>query len=331
MKDKKQKVICDNLCSSVDRPSLPTLQSSSLLRDILAAAIDRLTTAGCDTPRLDAEVLLAHVLGQDRTWLYAHPQVSLDEDQLNRFAALLYRREQREPVAYLIGSKEFYGLEFAVNPHVLIPRPETELLVETALRILDFALRASGGFPILDGKSKIENPRPSDGQSKIVDVGTGSGCIAIALAKHFPKACVVAMDVSPEALSLAGQNARCHGVADRITFLLGDLLQPLTEPVDLIVSNPPYVSHPELAVAMPEVSRYEPRLALDGGEDGLEVIRRLLPQVREKLKPGGSLLIEIGSTQGFAVSKIAQKCISQADVRIEQDLAGLDRLLVVQL
>ncbi len=300
----------------------PISNLQSKIQNILEVATRCLTVADCDTPRLDAEVLLAHMLGQDRAWLYAHPQVSLNEDQLNRFAALLHRREQREPVAYLIGSKEFFGLEFVVNPHVLIPRPETELLVETALWILDF------GFWILEGKSKIQNLK-----SKIVDVGTGSGCIAIALAKHLPHASVVAIDVSPDPLRLAEQNARRHGVADRITFLLGDLLQPLAEPVDLIISNPPYVSRSDLAASVsPEVSRYEPRLALDGGEDGLEVIRRLLPQAREKLKPGGSLLVEIGSGQGVAVSQIAKKYFPQADAfRVEQDLAGLDRLLLVQL
>ncbi len=143
-------------------------------------------------------------------------------------------------------------------------------------------------------------------QFTIIDVGTGSGCIAVALAKHLPDACVFAVDASPEALLLARRNAERNEMADRITFLPGDLLEPLPEPVNLIVSNPPYVSRSELAAAMPEVSRYEPRLALDGGEDGLDVIRLLLPQAREKLKPGGALLVEIGSTQGPAVVQLAQ-------------------------
>ncbi len=293
-----------------------------MLRDILTAAAHRLTSAECETPRLDAEVLLAHVLDRDRTWLYTHPQIPLEPDQLDRFETLLHRREQREPVAYLTGRKEFFGLEFEVNPHVLIPRPETELLVETALRIYDLR------FTIYDLnlKSKIVNRK-----SKIVDVGTGSGCISIALAKHLPEATVTAIDLSPQALGLAQQNARRHGVADRIIFLLGDLLQPLAEPVDFIVSNPPYVSRPDLAMADPEVGRYEPRLALDGGGDGLEVVKRLLFEAASKLKPGGSLLVEIGSSQGQIVSQIAKKYFSYADIRLAQDLAGLDRLLVVQL
>jgi release factor glutamine methyltransferase len=255
------------------------------VKTVLEMATHRLTAAGCDTPGLDAEVLLAYVLRQDRTWLYTHPQILLDDSQVNSFEKLLSRREQREPVAYLVEGKEFFGLEFEVNPHVLIPRPETELLVETALRISESANQpqsvANGreawripNLQYLKGSahslqasprgttSPIQNPpkaRPPEARkrakSKIVDVGTGSGCIAITLAKNLPNAAIVAIDTSPEALQLAQRNAKRHGVADRITFLQGNLLQPLASPVDLIVSNPPYVSQPELTAAMPEVSR----------------------------------------------------------------------------
>jgi release factor glutamine methyltransferase len=166
---------------------------------------------------------------------------------------------------------------------------------------------------------------------EIVDVGTGSGCIAIALAARLSGATLFAIDASTDALVLARQNARRHKVADRITFLRGDLLQPLDRPVDLIVSNPPYVSKSELREVSPEVSQYEPRLALDGGEDGLAVIRLLLRQAREKLKPGGALLAEIGSIQGPAVAHYARESFPTADVSVRQDLAGLDRLLIVRL
>jgi release factor glutamine methyltransferase len=162
-------------------------------------------------------------------------------------------------------------------------------------------------------------------------VGTGSGCIAISLAKNLPEATFLAIDASAEALQLARRNAERHGVAEKITFLQGNLLHPLTSAVDLIVSNPPYVSNPELAAAMPEVSRYEPHLALDGGPDGLDVIRQLLAQAREKLNPGGGLLAEIGSNQGQAVAQLAKSHFPTANVQIKQDLAGLDRLLVVEL
>lgn len=177
----------------------------------------------------------------------------------------------------------------------------------------------------MEKQSKIVNRK-----SKIVDVGTGSGCIVVALAKHLLNTSVFAVDASPEALLLARRNAERNETADRITFLQGDLLEPLPEPVDLIVSNPPYVSRSELAAAMPEVNRYEPRLALDGGEDGLDVIRLLLPQAREKLKPGGALLVEIGSTQGPTVVQLAQAHFPGAAVEVKKDLAGLDRLLVVK-
>lgn len=286
-------------------------------------ATHRLAAAGCDTSRLDAEVLLAHSLGnKDRTWLYVHSLASLDAHQINKFEALLQRREQREPVAYLVGHKEFFGLEFEVNPHVLIPRPETELLVETALNIRDWRLEI-GDWRVSNLQSPIS----------IVDVGTGSGCIAIALAKNLPRATFFAIDASPEALQLAQRNAKRHGVADRITFLQGNLLQSLTSPVDLIVTNPPYVSHLELVAASvsPEVSQYEPRLALDGGQDGLEVIRRLLAQARAKLKPGGSLLVEIGSTQGQAVVQLGETYFPGANIQVKKDLAGWDRLLVAEL
>ena len=278
------------------------------VREVLVTASQRLAAAGCATPGLDAELLLAHTLGRERTWLYMYPQHRLQADQLAKFDELLYRRERREPVAYLIGHKEFFGLEFQVNRHVLIPRPETELLVETALALY-----------------------PANTTLKIVDVGAGSGCIAITLAKHLPGARVLASDASTEALLLARQNARYHQVADRVAFLWGDLLQPVGQPVDLIVSNPPYVSRAELTETAPEVRLYEPRPALDGGIDGLAVIRQLLTQAGKKLKPGGALLVEIGSSQGEQVIQLAGRHFAKAELTIKKDLAGLDRLLVVRL
>lgn len=293
------------------------------IKMLLESATRRLAGAGCDTPRLDAEVLLAHTLGRDRTWLYAHLPEPLSQADRASFARLLDRRAEREPVAYLTGHKEFFALDFRVNRHVLIPRPETELLVETAIRLVN------------------ENRGTTDGASPggadqagvtIADVGTGSGCIAIALAKHLTGVAVVAIDRSVEVLELARQNAARHEVTDRVSFLSGHLLQPLSQPVDLIVSNPPYVSRTELAdsaLAL-EVGRFEPRLALDGGQDGLDIIRQLLAQAQERIKPGGSILIEIGAAQGRAVTRFAQTHFPRAGVRIEKDLAGLDRLLLIR-
>lgn len=278
------------------------------VRELLIIASQRLAAAGCDTPGLDTEVLLAHSLGRERSWLFTYPHYVLPPDQLAKFAELLSRRERREPVAYLVGHKEFFGLEFLVNQHVLIPRPETELLVETVLALY-----------------------PANASLEIVDVGTGSGCIAVTLAKYLPRSIVYASDTSPEALALARQNAGYHQVTGRVTFLLGNLLQPIDHPVDVIVSNPPYVSRPELSETAPEVQRYEPRLALDGGVDGLEIIRQLLFQAGEKLKPGGTLLLEIGSSQGWPVRQLAASHFVKAEVELKKDLAGLDRLLVVRL
>jgi release factor glutamine methyltransferase len=258
---------------------------------------------------LDAEVLLAHTLNKDRSWLYLHPDAKLQEEQRHLFFNLVARREQREPVAYLTGHKEFFGLEFWVNAQTLIPRPETELLVETALQYT-----------------------APDRPLTIADIGTGSGCIAISLAKHRPLATVFAVDISPEALQVARQNAERLQLLDQITFLGGDLLAPLTAPVDLIVSNPPYIAQADLAPPFtpPEVHRYEPHAALAGGSDGLAVIRKLLLQAREKLNPTGLLFIEIGSTQGQTVKQLAKAQFSKAKIHIVKDLAGLDRLLVVQ-
>jgi release factor glutamine methyltransferase len=316
------------------------------VKTLLETATARLANAGCDTPGLDAEVLLAHTLAKDRTWLLMHSLKNLNQDQRDKFECLLSRREQREPVAYIVGHKAFFGLEFQVNRHVLIPRPETELLVETALEIAGRQIDKSANQQI--GKlanwqinkpanqqitqiSPLPAPR-SPLPFSIVDVGTGSGCLAIALAKNIEQAAVVAIDFSLEALNLARQNAVKHRVAERISFLVGDLLNPLSRPVEMIVSNPPYVSRAELASAVsPEVARYEPRLALDAGSDGLDVIRQLLPQAKQKLGPGGSLLVEIGSTQGQVVTQLANCYFPKADIQVKKDLAGLDRLLVVKI
>jgi release factor glutamine methyltransferase len=286
------------------------MPSKNTVQHILADASQHLNHAGCDTPRLDAELLLAHILNQNRTWLYTHPETVLTNRQLATFEALLRRRQQREPVAYLTGLREFYGLDFEVTSDVLVPRPETELLVETAIQLSE----------------TISQPAPFT----IADIGTGSGCIAIALAKNIPHTQLLAVDVSAKALRVAQHNAKKNNVTEKITFLHGSLLTPLSKPVDVIVSNPPYVSQSELAEAMPEVQHYEPVLALDGGEDGLNIIRQLLAQAGQKLNPGGCLLIEIGAFQGADVARLTQKAFSQARIEIKQDLAGLDRLLVVQ-
>lgn len=278
----------------------------STITTVLATAERRLAAAQCNTPRLDAELLLVHTLNKTRTWLYTYPNTELTPEQAQAFFENITRRQQRQPVAYITGHKAFFGLEFDVTADVLIPRPETELLVETAIRL---AARCA--------------------QPVIADVGTGSGCIAVALAAQLPQARLLAIDISEPALTVARQNARRHNVANRITFLTGDLLAPLAQPVDFIVSNPPYVSQPELQQTDPEVQQFEPRLALDGGATGLRIIERLLAESPKKLKMGGALLVEIGFAQGPAVKIMARQHFPQATIHIRQDLAGLDRLLTV--
>ena len=299
-----------------------TEETNNTVQAHITRARQRLTAAGCDTPKLDAEVLLAHVLRRGRTWLMSHPEAILAEAERSTFAKFIDRREAREPVAYLTGSKAFYGLDFVVTPDTLIPRPETELLVETALQWATSSLTSSSS----------ESPKIQKSKYSIVDVGTGSGCIAVTLAKYLPEAHIMAVDMSASALAIARQNAERHGVAAQIKFVQGDLLAPVEKLVDMIVSNPPYVHPEELVtpVTSPEVNHYEPRLALDGGVEGLAVIQRLLAQAPDCLELGGMLLVEIGATQGNVVKKLAQAKFPAATIDIEPDLAGLDRLLVVK-
>ncbi|HWQ11307.1 MAG TPA: peptide chain release factor N(5)-glutamine methyltransferase [Roseiflexaceae bacterium] len=278
------------------------------------------------TPRLDAELLLAHALGWPRARLLAEGRATLPATARDTFRALVRRRAGLEPVAYLVGRREFYGLEFAVDCRVLVPRPETELLVELAL---GFARRTMND----------EHPATNDAEGSnrssfvvrrspfvIADIGTGSGCIAVALAVHLPRARVYATDISLDALAVARANAERHGVAGRVTLLQGDLLAPLPEPVDLLVSNPPYTV---LAQVDEGVRRHEPRLALDGGPDGLALYRRLLADAPGRLRSGGVVLLEIGAEQGRAVAALARAAFPGADVRVQQDLAGHDRAVVV--
>jgi release factor glutamine methyltransferase len=282
--------------------------SRNPLAQTLKHASQILAAAGCDTPRLDSEVLLAHVLNQDRAWLYAHPEHVLPPTQSSAYQSLISRRARREPVAYLTHHKEFYALDFFVTPDVLIPRPETEGLVERAVQ---WAMATSWeGF--------------------FVDVGTGSGAIAVTLAVHLPQAQVIATDTSPAALAVARHNAARHGVASRVFPLQGNLLAPLSGPLDLIVANPPYLKAADLAGAPPEVAQWEPRAALDGGPDGLVVIRQLLDMASDRLGSGGALLVEISASQGSDVLELARRYFPQATVEISSDYANRDRLLSVQ-
>ncbi len=253
-----------------------------------------------------AQALLAHVTGRGRAWLLTHVEEPLSAEAAERFISLLERAADGEPLAYLIGEREFYGLLFSVTPDVLIPRPETEALVDVAL-----AWAHTRGLPA---------PR-------IVDVGTGSGAIAVTLALKLPQARIVAVDIAWEALLIAQVNALRHGVAERLGFVLGDLLAALIGPFDAIIANLPYVSEAELEAL--EVGRWEPRIALDGGSDGLDLIRRLLGQAPRRLAPGGLLALEIGADQGKRVEALCHAAFPYAEVAILPDLAGLDRIVRV--
>ncbi len=253
------------------------------IRALLNWTTEYFAAKGFETPRTDAQLLLGHVLGYTKTELAVNFDEQPSEASRARFKELIQRRVAGWPVAYLTGSRGFYLLDFEVNPSVLIPRPDTETLVAEALTIL--------------------KSRPA---ARVLDLGCGSGCIAISIAHQRNDARVVAVDISPDALSVAKRNAEKHRVADRVTFLHGDLFSPLAadDRFDLIVSNPPYVAHDEFATLQAEVRDYEPRIALDGGPDGLDFYRRIAARVTEFLKEGGRLLLEIGSSQEQSVRAI---------------------------
>ena len=295
--------------SNGDRETQGAILEIMLSQDALAEGAHRLEREGVDSPRLDAELLLAHVLDSNRASILAWSERQLTPKQLTRFRDLVVRRASREPLAYIVGHREFYDLGLAVDARVLIPRPETELLVEQALH--------------------IAQQRP--GRLKIADVGSGSGAIAVTLAVHLPLALIYALDDAPGPLAVTAENARRHAVANQVRCLQGDLLGPLPEPVDLITANLPYVTTEEWAKLPPEIHDFEPRDALDGGPDGLTLIRRLLITARDHLKPGGSILVEIGASQGEDVVTLAQDHVPGASLRLIQDYAGLDRLVVITI
>lgn len=270
-----------------------------------------LESAGVDTPRLDAECLLAHLLAWDRLHLYAAIEEPLPAAVFEGYTILVSRRRGREPLAYLVGTREFWSLSFKVTPAVLIPRPETESLIETALKWL-------GGVPA----------------PVIADIGCGSGAIAVAMAKSFRSARVYATDISAAALEIARENARAHGVGGQITFLQGDLLEPLliqglAGQCDLIASNPPYVVTRDLADLPPEV-HYEPVEALDGGPDGLVSHRRIIAAAPALLRPGGLLVLEIAPGQGTSLTKVFRDQGSFTEIVIVPDLGGRERIAIAR-
>jgi len=291
--------------------------------ELLLGATDRLRVSGSESARLDAELLLAYALGVERTTVLAHPEARPGSGQAQSFAAAVERRAAGEPVAYIRGFKEFYGLAFSIDSRALIPRPETERLVELAEARVRTVLTGS--------------PRPEDAPPyRVWDVGTGSGAICVALAvvlrRHGYGDAVelFASDRSERVLGIAVENAVGHGVADRLTFAAGDMFDVSGAPstVDLVVSNPPYVPSDAIP-GLPIAASFEPRDALDGGPDGLDVVRRLLAGVPEVLGPEGAALIEIGADQADAVLDLAAGALAGWTARIHEDLAGRPRVLEV--
>jgi release factor glutamine methyltransferase len=270
-----------------------------------------------ETPLLDLQVACAELLDVDRAWLLSRPELELTPAQAARLEELTRRLESGEPLPYILGHWEFYGLDFIVNPTVLIPRPETELLVEEGLNWLK---RTSPPAPRLQGKGRLA-----------LDVGCGSGCIGIALAVNAPGINVVASDISRSALQTAQTNARKHQVCERVTCVQADLLPATRRPFDLVCANLPYI--PEQTLRGLKLAEWEPVLALWGGPDGSGLIRRLLEQLRDRpasLAPGGLVLLEIESSLGQAALDLAREAFPNARVRLLQDLAGLDRCIEIQ-
>ena len=327
------------------------------VREILREGISRLGDASVPSHTLAAELLLIHTLDRDRAWIYSHPEAPIEPSEAEKYFALVARRAAGEPTQYLTGRQEFWGLEFEVNPNVLIPRPETEHVVEVALKRL---YQRSG---------EADSREAVNAQNiRIADVGTGSGCIATALAKELPNSKILATDISKAALEVARRNALRHEVADRIRFFHADLLAELvlqkpiahgqspatthesrvashelwasvpcsplvtrhsSLPFDMIVSNPPYVARDDAASLAPEVREHEPATALFGGPTGNEIYDRLIEQAGALLVPGGSLVLELGYNSAAHV-RLLLKTSAWRRVEITDDLAGISRVIAAE-
>ena len=280
------------------------------LGETLQSAIKFLSDEQVPSPRMNAEVLLIFVLDADRACLYAHPERELTADEQTRYDEALRERATGKPAQYITGHQEFWGMDLIVTPAVLIPRPETEHVIETVVEL-------AKEFPA----------------RRIVDVGTGSGCIALALAKELPQAQITATDISPEALEVAKANAARHQMEKRIRFVEADLMRSrdaihgVSAEVDFVVSNPPYVSEEERDKVQREVRKFEPKLAVFGGEHGFDIYRRLIPQAQEVLRPGGWLVMEIGFSQEEEIRKLLA---GWSEVRVKADLQGIPRVVAAK-
>lgn len=292
---------------------MATQGDTTTTSELLDVAARTLADAGVEEPRAEARSLMTEVLRVSKAWLLAHPEAVISAEASHAFLEATARRARREPFAYVAGHREFFGLDLEVTPDTLIPRPETELLVELA---------AAAARGLLDRKRR---------GLRAVDIGTGSGAVAIALAKLVPELHITAVDASAEALRIAARNARTHRLAARIDFQEGDLLSGVRGPLDLVVANLPYIPSGDIEGLMPEVSRFEPRSALDGGPEGTALIRRAVTEAVGLVEPPAVLLFEIGEGQGPSIASLASEAFPGSEVRVHRDYAGLERIVEVKI
>ena len=283
-----------------------------ILREALQSATQTLRKAGIDDASVEAELLLGHILGISKTQLYTEPEKSLTSAETEHLYHLVQRRLDHEPAAYILGHCEFYGIDFCIDCHTFIPRPETELLVEKAVELAQ----------------RISQPGK---RITIADVGTGCGAIAISLALALPQAKIYATDISASALQVAGMNCQRHAVSSQVELLQGNLLEPLSQPVDMIVANLPYIKDCEFKDLSPEIINFEPTMALAGAEDGLDKIQQMLEQMPGKLNYGACFLLEIGQGQGEMVTSLIKSYFPQASIELISDLGGIERVVKVML
>ena len=300
------------------------------IKEVLSWAEGYLNGYGVADPKAETEYLLSHLLNCKRSGLYLKHDKSLAIDEFQRFMDWLNRRIAREPSQYIIGEQEFWGLAFKVTRDVLIPRPETEILVEEAIKTV------SSKSEVVSGNNNIQLTT-HDSRFTILDLCTGSGCIAVSLAKEIPDCHIYAVDVSEKALYVARENAERHGgVADRINFLQGDLFGPLkclklVKRVDLIVSNPPYIAKTMMKDLQPEIRDYEPEIAVYAGEDGLDFYRRIISEAPKYLAKDGCILLEMGYGQAEEIKKLIEQHKAFEHIDIKKDFAGIDRVIKAQI
>ncbi len=279
------------------------------LSKALRSTSHTLSMAGIDDASIEAELLLCHVLGISKTQLYTETERPLTSAEITNLQRLIQRRLLHEPTAYILRCREFYGIEFYIDERALIPRPETELLVEKAIEFIY-------SYSLLENFS-------------IADIGTGSGALAISIALALPRAKIYATDISASALQVAEINCRRHQIDSQVELLQGNLLEPLPKPVDMIVANLPYVKDSELQALSPEIINFEPIIALVGGKNGLDKMQQMLEQIPGKLNHGGHFLLEVGQYQGEAVASLINNHFPQASIELMPDLSGIDRVVKV--